>query len=63
MELIDALPPNLKTNPDIEKFLSEDFQTKDFKKAELISKQDQYNRNVYFIKKGLVRSFYYENGK
>ena len=63
MELIDALPPNLKTNPDIEKFLKEDFQTKDFKKGELISRQDQYNRNVYFVEKGLVRSFYYENGK
>ncbi|KIA88428.1 Crp/Fnr family transcriptional regulator [Kaistella jeonii] len=63
MELLDALPQNLKTNPDIEKFLSEDFQTKNFKKGELISKQEQYNRNVYFVERGLVRSFYYENGK
>lgn len=63
MELINALPANLKTNPDIKKFLQEDFDIKDFKKGELISRQDQYNRNVYFVEKGLTRSFYYENGK
>lgn len=63
MELIDALPHNLKNNPEIEKFLNGDFQTKTFKKGELICKQDQYNRNIYFVEKGLIRSFYYENGK
>ncbi len=63
MELIEVLPATLRTKPEIQKFLAEDFNTVDYKKGELISKTDQYNRNVYFVKKGLVRAFYYENGK
>lgn len=63
MEIIDTLPKNMQTDPDIIKFLTEGFQTKIFKKGELISRQDQYNRHVYFVTHGLLRSFYYENGK
>lgn len=63
MKIIDILAQNIKIDGTIEQFLNEDFETKTFKRGELISEQDQYNRNVYFIEEGLVRSFYYDDGK
>ena len=46
MKIIDILAQNIKIDGTIEQFLNEDFQTTTFKKGELISEQDQYNRNV-----------------
>lgn len=63
MKIIDILSKNIKIDGTINQFLTEDFQTKSFKKGELISEQDQYNRNVYFIENGLVRSFYFDDAK
>lgn len=44
-------------------FFEEETETIEVKKGEMISTHDSLNRNVYFVEKGLVRSFYYEGGK
>ncbi len=44
-------------------FFENETESVEVKKGELISTHDSLNRNVYFVEKGLVRSFYYEGGK
>jgi CRP-like cAMP-binding protein len=34
-----------------------------FEKGKLLSEQNHYNRNIYFVEEGMLRMFYYENGK
>lgn len=63
MKLLRLLSQHLPVTPDLEKFFMEDCITKEYEKGSFISKQDQYHRKVYFLEKGLVRSFYYEDGK
>lgn len=44
-------------------FFEDETKSLEVKKGTLISTHDTMNRNVYFVEKGLVRSFYYEGGK
>ena len=63
MFLLDQLKKYIHVDADIEKFFREECEEVHYKKNELISRQDQYNRKVFFIEEGMARSFYYENGK
>jgi CRP-like cAMP-binding protein len=62
MKLIEELKKYLKVNDEIEHFFLNECETKIFQKGELLSKQNQYNHTVFFVEKGLLRMFYYENG-
>ena len=63
MKLIQELNKHIKVNAEIEHFLNEECETKVFDKGEILSKQNQYNHTVFFVDEGLLRMFYYENGK
>ena len=54
---IEALKPALK------KYILSALERKEFKKGEFILKEDQVARYIYFIEKGIVRSFRYHNDK
>ena len=51
------------TNEELRNFFHDLVVSIEVKKGELISEQDRFNKNVYFVEKGLLRMFYYENGK
>ena len=63
MKLIQELNKHIKVNAEIEHFLNEECETKVFDKGEILSKQNEYNHTVFFVDEGLLRMFYYENGK
>ena len=43
--------------------LSNCIKTKEYKNGEIILSQGNTNKNLYFLKKGLVRAFYYKDEK
>lgn len=47
----------------LRQFILNEMETETFPKNTLLSQQNYYGRMVYFVEKGLARSFYYENGK
>ena len=63
MNILDELRKYIKTDEEIERFLLEECSRKTYSKGELLSRQDQFNNTVFFVEKGLLRTFYYENGK
>ncbi len=63
MKLIQELNKHIKVDAEIERFLNEECEIKVFDKGEILSKQNQYNHTVFFVDEGLLRMFYYENGK
>lgn len=63
MKLIQELNKHIKVDAEIERFLNEECEIKVFHKGEILSKQNQYNHTVFFVDEGLLRMFYYENGK
>ena len=63
MKLIQELNKHIKVDAEIERFLNEECETKVSEKGEILSKQNQYNHTVFFVDEGLLRMFYYENGK
>lgn len=63
MKLIQELNKHIKIDAEIERFLNEECETKVFDKGEILSKQNQYDHTVFFVDEGLLRMFYYENGK
>lgn len=63
VKLIDTLAQHIRIDDEIRYFFENEVTTRTFQKNEIISTQDQYNRNVYFVDEGLARMFYYENGK
>jgi CRP-like cAMP-binding protein len=63
LKLLEQISKYIKTDEDTERFFQTETQTKTFPKGELLNHQNTYNRNVYFMEKGLARTFYYEKGK
>lgn len=63
VKILQEISKYIKTDADTEHFLRNETQTKTFAKGELLSHQDSYNRNVYFMENGLARMFYFEKGK
>ncbi|MFK7049859.1 Crp/Fnr family transcriptional regulator [Flavobacterium columnare] len=63
MNLIEELKKHIKVDNEIERFLRDECKTKTFKKGEILSQQNHFNHTVFFVNEGLIRMFYFENGK
>jgi CRP/FNR family transcriptional regulator, anaerobic regulatory protein len=64
MKLYDYLNNIAKLSDSLEEELKNIFEPKEFSKGDHLFKQGELCRNLYFIKKGLVRVYYYsDNGK
>ena len=63
MKILDELRKHIQTDEEIERFIVEECEQKTYLKGELLSRQNQFNNAVFFVEKGLLRTFYFENGK
>ncbi len=63
MELLDQISKYIKLDALTEDFFRNETQTKTYAKGELLSQQNTYNRNVYYMEEGLARTYYFEKGK
>ncbi|MBB5332382.1 Crp/Fnr family transcriptional regulator [Chryseobacterium koreense] len=63
MKLLDQISKYIKPDALTEDFFRYQTQTQTFAKGELLSQQNTYNRNVYYMENGLARTFYFEKGK
>ena len=63
MKILQEVEKHVKIDAEIEKFFYFFFNNYTFEKGKLISEQNHYNRNIYCGEEGMLRTFYYENGK
>lgn len=63
MELIPYLLTHTKLTPAECEAIDNAFATKTFAKGTMLSQPDNHSKNVHFIEQGLVRVFYYFDGK
>ena len=63
MTVTEILSKYISIDDDIRNYLQSETEKISVKKGTIISDQNTLNRNVYFVEKGLLRSFYYEKGK
>lgn len=63
MKILQELEKYVKIDAEIEKFFYEECENHTFGKGKLLSEQNHYNRNIFFVDEGLLRMFYIENGK
>lgn len=63
MTIIEKLSEYFPVDIAMKNFLLDHTEYISVRKNETISRQDSYNWNVYFVEKGLLRSFYVEKGK
>ncbi len=63
MKLLEQISKYIKLDALTEDFFRNETQTKIFPKGELLSHQNSFNRNVYYMEEGLARMFYHEKGK
>lgn len=63
MRILQEIEKHIKIDAGIEKFFYEECETNVFEKGKILSKQNKYNRNIYFVDEGLLRSFYKEDEK
>ena len=63
MRILLEIEKHIKIDADIEKFFYEECETDIFEKGKILSKQNNYNRSIYFVDEGLLRSFYQEDDK
>lgn len=63
MRILEKLSNYYPHASDMKEFLLENTEWIKFEKGEIVSEQGSYNRNVYFVENGLLRSFYIEKGK
>lgn len=63
MKLAEKIAEIFPKEEQMADFLLEHTCRRAVSKNEIISRNGSHNRNVYFVEKGLMRSFYYENGK
>lgn len=63
LKLVDQISKYIKPDALTEDFFRNQTQTQTFAKGELLSQQNTYNRNVYYMESGLARTFYFEKGK
>lgn len=61
-ELLSLLNSICTLSPELHQYLSEHLKTITVAKKEHILLAGNISRNIYFIKKGLVRCYYYEDG-
>ncbi len=63
MKILLELKKYLKIDDEIETFFYEECESHTFEKGSLLSHQNYYNKTIFFVDQGLLRMFYYENGK
>lgn len=63
MGLIDLLSQYDLYSEELQAFLNQHTYKIQVPKNEIFSPHDTYNTQIYFVEKGLSRSFYYEKGK
>lgn len=63
MRILEKLSTYYPHASEMKQFLLEHTELIQVKKGELVSEQGGFNRNVYFVEKGLLRSYYIEKGK
>ena len=63
MEIIDQLAKYVDIDKEISVFFDKNIRSKQLLKGEVFITQHSGNRNIYFVQHGLIRSFYYEDGK
>ena len=63
MKLLETLSKRIRIDKEISDFFEREACTTTFKKGEMLSQQNGFSQNVYFMDSGLARMFYYENGK
>lgn len=63
MTFIEVVSGIFPYDEEILEFFKQHTQRIVAKKNDVISTNGSMNKNVYFVEKGLLRSFYYENGK
>ena len=63
MTLQEKLTSIMSNDTDIKAFLDDYTQEKSIKKGEVLSAAGSHQQNVYFVEQGLLRTFYYEQGK
>ncbi|AZI20130.1 MULTISPECIES: Crp/Fnr family transcriptional regulator [Chryseobacterium] len=63
MTFPEMLATYITIDDDIRSFLNTQTEKISVKKGTVISDQNTLNRKVYFVEKGLLRSFYFEKGK
>lgn len=63
MTFEQSLSQYLTIEPEVHDFLINSTETIAVQKNTLLSDHNTLNRNVYFVEKGLLRSFYFEKGK
>lgn len=63
MKLIDMISGFFPHDAEVKDFFNHHCESMEVRKNEIISRNGNINRKVYFVEKGLMRSFYYENGK
>ncbi len=61
MNILNILDTDLKLKPKFAEILSAAFEEKQFKKGSVIWRQGNRCRNLYIVKKGLLRVYYYNN--
>ena len=57
MKILQEVEKHVKIDAEIEKFFYEECNTYTFDKGKLISEQNHYNRNIYFVEEGMLRTF------
>lgn len=63
MELISYLKEQMKLDPDLEQKLEQAFRRDYYSKGHKITEPGTLSNKVYFVEKGLVRTYYIKNGK
>ena len=63
MKILQEVEKHIKVDAEIERFFYEECETRTIEKGKLLSEQNHYNRNIYFVEEGMLRMFYYEKGK
>lgn len=63
MKLLEQISKYIKLDALTEEFFRNETQTLTFPKGEILSHQNSYNRNVYYMEQGLARTYYFEKGK
>ena len=51
MKILQEIQKHIKVDAEIEKFFYEMCETQTFEKGKLLSEQNHYNRNIYFVEK------------
>lgn len=63
MKILHEIKKHIKIDLEIEKFLHEECETIGIEKNQLLSEQNYYNKKIYFVDEGMLRMYYYENGR